>query len=106
MTRTGRTLNEYMGMGAAGKVALLSFLAYLPPDSALVRAMDPKNETLEWYSRIKTNAILADLYDIYVAAHTPKGKRPIYYPRPKEKKSIGKEAIPIKDFWGWWNKER
>ena len=63
MTRTGRTLTEYMKMGAAGKVALLSFINHLPQDSALRFEMDPKNESTEWFTTLKTNKILADLFN-------------------------------------------
>lgn len=103
MTRTGRTLFEYLNMGAAGKVALLSFIRYLPMDSALNREMDPKDETAEWNTTRKTNAILADMFDAFSAVHTKKGHKPFEYPRPKANKRIGKGAIPIKDFWEWWN---
>lgn len=103
MTRTGRTLFEYLNMGAAGKVALLSFIRYLPMDSALNREMDPKDETAEWNTTRKTNAILADMFDAFSAVHTKKGRKPFEYPRPKANKRIGKGAIPIKDFWEWWN---
>jgi len=104
MTRTGRTLNEYMNMGAAGKVALISFIEYLPPDAMLNRELDPKNETAEWLTTMKTNAILADLFDLYVAAHTKEGTVPATYPRPKEEQTIGRGAIPVADFWDWWDK--
>ena len=103
MTRTGRTLNEYMSMGAAGKVALISFIKYLPPNTALYQAMNPKDEYGAWYETVKTNAILADLYDVFVAANTKKGRRAKPYPRPQEHKTIGKGAIPISEFWDWWN---
>ena len=86
MTRTGRTLSEYAEMGAAGKVALLSFINYLPPDSRLREAMDPQDET-----------------DVFVSANTKKGRKAKQYPRPKQKKRIGSGAIPIRDFWSWWN---
>ena len=102
MTRTGRTLTEYMEMGAAGKVALLSFINYLPPESALRVEQDPKNEYAAWDTTAKTNAILADLFDLTVAAHSKKGTRPPKYPRPKDKKSIGKDAVSIGGFWDWW----
>ena len=102
MTRTGRTLTEYMDMGAAGRVALLSFINHLPPDSELRSAMDPNSETREWFTTLKTNKILADLFDVFVAANTRKGQRKAEYPRPKEKKRIGRGAIPINKFWDWW----
>ena len=105
MTRTGRTLNEYMEMGAAGKVALISFIKFLPPDSALNRDINPKDEFGPWYTTMQTNRILADLFDVFVMANTKKGRQPKEYPRPKKKQSIGKGALPIKDFWTWWNGE-
>lgn len=93
-------------MGAAGKVALLSFITYLPPDSALGREMNPDEESFEWFTTLKTNAILADLFDVFVAANTRKGHKPKEYPRPKKKQTIGKDAIPISEFWDWWDDER
>lgn len=103
MTRTGRTLAEYEEMGAAGKVALLSFINYLPIDSALRSAMEPGNEVREWYTTAKTNSILADLFDAFVAANTKKGHKAKEYPRPKRKRRIGSGAIPLSKFWDWWN---
>ena len=92
-----------MEMGAAGRVALLSFINHLPPDSALRAAMDPGSETSEWFTTLKTNKILADLFDVFVAANTRKGQKRTKYPRPKEKRRIGRGAIPISQFWDWWN---
>ena len=103
MTRTGRTLTEYMHMGAAGKVALLSFINYLPMDSQLRQAMDPQDEVGEWSTTKKTNIILADIFDVFVSANTRKGHKAKQYPRPKQKRKIGSDAIPISEFWDWWN---
>lgn len=103
MTRTGRTLSEYVDMGAAGMVALLSFINYLPMDSQLRQAMDPQDEVGEWSTIKKTNIILADLFDVFVAANTKKGHKAKQYPRPKQKRKIGSDAIPISEFWEWWN---
>ena len=103
MTRTGRTLSEYAEMGAAGKVALLSFINYLPPDSQLRQAMDPQDEVGEWSTVKKTNIILADIFDVFVSANTKKGHKAKQYPRPKQKRKIGSGAIPISEFWDWWN---
>lgn len=105
MTRTGRTLEEYMNMGAAGKVALVSFIENLPSDSALTKSIDPRNEFGPWNETRKTNAILADIYDVLVAVHTKKGHTPKPYPRPQEHRTIGSDAIPISEFWDWWNGE-
>ena len=103
MTRTGRTLTEYMDMGAAGMVALLSFINYLPMDSRLRSAMDPQDEVGEWSTVKKTNIILADIFDVFVSANTKKGHKAKQYPRPKQKRKIGSDAIPISEFWDWWN---
>lgn len=103
MTRTGRTLDEYMDMGAAGMVALISFIKFLPPDSALNQDMNPKDEFGAWYGSYKTNAILADLFDAFVRANTDKKRHVIPYPRPREKRGIGHGAIPISQFDDWWN---
>ena len=103
MTRTGRTLSEYIDMGAAGMVALLSFINYLPMDSQLRQAMDPQDEVGEWSTTKKTNMILADLFDVFVSANTKKGHKAKQYPRPKQKRKIGSGAIPISEFWDWWN---
>ena len=103
MTRTGRTLSEYIDMGAAGMVALLSFINYLPMDSQLRQAMDPQDEVGEWSTVKKTNIILADLFDVFVAANTRRGHKAKQYPRPKQKRKIGSGAIPISEFWDWWN---
>ena len=103
MTRTGRTLSEYIDMGAAGMVALLSFINYLPMDSQLRQAMDPQDEVGEWSTTKKTNMILADLFDVFVSANTKKGHKAKQYPRPKQKRKIGRGAVPISEFWDWWN---
>lgn len=104
MTRTGRTLEEYMSMGAAGKVALISFIENLPIDSALAKSINPKDEFGAWYSVAKTNEILADIFDIYAEVHSKKGRKPKPYPRPQVKRGIGRDAIPVSEFWDWWNK--
>lgn len=91
-----------MDMGAAGKVALISFIKYMPIDSRLYEDMNPKDERPEWYGRAKTNMILADLFDAFLMVHRKKGTTPKPYPRPQAKQGIGREAIPIGEFWEWW----
>lgn len=104
MTRTGRTLTEYVNMGAAGMVALVSFIENLPIDSALYKASHPKDEMPAWTETLKTNAILADIFDAFMAANTKKGRQIKPYPRPQRKEGIGKGAVTIDEFWAWWNK--
>ena len=91
-----------MDMGAAGKVALISFTENLPIDSKLYEELNPKDERPGWYNTAKTNMILADLFDAFIMAHRKKGTTPKPYPRPQAKKGIGKEAIPMGEFWDWW----
>jgi hypothetical protein len=90
-------------MGAAGYVALIHFMRHLDGNSAMRYSVNPKDEFGPWYITGKTNAILADIYDVLVAANTKKGHKPKPYPRPTEKKGIGKSAIPISDFDAWWD---
>ena len=103
MTMTGHTLSEYFAMGPDGASALVSFVRFLPPGSATYREMHPRDEVGPWMTTAKTNAILADIYDVYVQAHSKKGRaKP--YPRPNAKKgkNVGKGAIPVRDFMDWW----
>ena len=107
MTRTGRTLSEYMEMGAAGKVALVSFLRFLPPDSAYFREVHPRDEMGAWSSTLKTNSILADIFDVIVRANSKKGRKPKPYPRPNARtQGIGNGAIPVGEFDKWWKSGR
>ena len=69
--------------------ALRSFIERLGPDSAVAREVDP--EVHEWSTRLKTNIILADIFDMLalinaniVAVGSHKAtKKPKTYPRPK-----------------------
>ena len=99
MTGTGRTLAE-IARAPGGVAALVSLMRYLPPDSATYREMNPDDEVPAWCTAMKTNAILADLVDAYVAVHS--NGRPKPYPRPGGGKRIGKGAIRVKDFERWW----
>ena len=107
MTRTGRTLAE-CAEARGGMAALCSFLRYLPPDSATYRETHPKDETGAWMGAAKTNAILADIYDMYAVTHAKKGRRPKPYPRPNAsaRSSIGAGAIPVREFEAWWKSGR
>ena len=105
MTMTGRTLCEYGAMGAGGMLALVAFVRHLPPDSATWRAANPDDEHGTWCTTLKTNAILADIFDVFATVHSKKGRTPKPYPRPRDReneKKIGKGAIPIGEFMDWW----
>lgn len=102
-------------MGAAGIVALVHFVKHLGADSALAAAYGAV-DAHDWTTTLKTNVLLADVYDAltwfnytYVASgskHKPKKPKP--YPRPwvkGEVQKFGREPIPIKDFDNWWKEQ-
>ena len=86
--------------------ALHSFISNIEPDSALSRELAP--DTYKWSTTTKTNAILADIYDmlalinanlVAIGSHK-QTKTPPPYPRPgnkKDGKHIGDEAIPASE---------
>lgn len=89
--------------------ALGDFINKAEPDSALAMELDP--EASRWSTRLKTNEILADIYDLiaYFRADVvgllmhKKPKRPVLYKRPhkNEKKKVGKGALPMNDLRNW-----
>lgn len=94
--------------------ALAAFVRGLGPGSSWAERKDP--EAAAWGTREKTNAILADIFDLLaiinrnlVAANTPKGKTrpkaPRPYPRPHARDAapvVGRDPIPVGDFDEWW----
>ena len=90
---------------------------HLDPESALAREVQP--DAYIWSSRAKTNAILADIYDILSlinanlcvkgTRHRPRKPKP--YPRPgnKEKETetthIGKGALPPDKLREWFRQK-
>lgn len=83
--------------------ALNSFIKNISSDSELMRSLRP--DLWQWSTQAKTNAILADVFDLLNVINSnmcAKGsgkrpKKPKPYPRPinsKEKKRIG-TAMPI-----------
>ena len=102
LVRTGHELSD-IGNTLSWS-AFDSFLKKLDMDihSALFRELNP--DIAIWADTAKTNAILADIFDIFVAVHTKKGTKPAEYPRPGNKQTIGKDPVPISKFWDWWDK--
>jgi hypothetical protein len=98
--------------------ALRSFLRYPAPDSALMREMHP--ESAAWVTTTKTNAILADIYDILAAINAnlvavgsrKAAKAPRPYPRPSTGKNgenerhIGSGALPPDELEKWFEEKR
>ena len=97
--------------------ALDAFLQSMGPDSALVREISP--ETADWATRMKTNAILADIWDqlavinanlVALGSRKPT-KKPKPYPRPGKKKHddekrIGSGALPAYQLHKWIEEKR
>lgn len=105
---TGYTLNDVGGRLPWS--ALSSFIHNLQPDSALCREI---GGYAGWESTLKTNIILADVCDTLQAiALSLDGKKHKFkpYPRPfdkeKQKKNIGKGALPTVDSLRNWFKEK
>lgn len=108
ITRTNYQIDDIGG--ALSWSSLHSFIKYLPGDSALAR--DLGKSTAIWDSRIKTNAILADVYDllqVLIANLSGKKQNITPYPRPgredDNRRKFGKGALPL-DQMRQWIKER
>lgn len=109
MTRTNYQLDDIGG--ALSWSSLYSFINYLGGDSALARSLGKTNG---WESTLKTNVILADIYDMLQAlnanfvAYATRGKKKLKikpYPRPGRDDDnvhkIGKGALPVNDLHKW-----
>ena len=108
MTRTNYTLNDVGGVLTWD--SLLSFVSNLGTDSALARDLGKQTG---WETALKTNAILADIYDVLqvinanLVSYMSGGKKKLRikpYPRPggdKDTKRIGKGALPITELREW-----
>jgi len=103
LTQTGYSLDD-VGRGLSWS-ALDSFIKNTSPNGALIREMRP--DIFQWSSTAKTNALLADIYDMLAAINANlcakgsgrKPKRPKPYPRPggnKQQKHIG-TAVSIEE---------
>lgn len=99
LLQTGYTLDD-VGHSLSWD-ALKSFLSYARPDSALFRKINP--EMSEWSTSIKTNFILADIYDqlsmanalLRVIATHKKTKPQEPYKRPGAKKAKRMGSGPL-----------
>lgn len=116
LTLTGHELKD-VGASLSWE-ALAAFLHNEATGSALIREVDPEYHL--WSTSLKTNGILADIYDklaqiesILVAIGTGQKSKPIKpYPRPgmeEEKGStrrIGRGAMPAAKLEEWFRKKR
>ena len=91
--------------------ALRSFLTHIGANSATAKDLDP--DVAVWSTTTKTNAILADIFDLLAAINAnivaigshKRPKRPKEYPRPgrenKDEKKYGRGAMPVADLRKW-----
>lgn len=108
MTRAGFTLDDVPAR--LSYRALNSFIMHLGLDSALAAEVLPEESS--WGTAVKTNTILADIFDMLAMINAnlvglgsgKRAKQPKPYPRPKNKKDrqkIGRDALPLDDLREW-----
>lgn len=106
LTRTHFQLDDVGGVLSWN--ALNSFLKCLGDDSMTVRAA---GKATGWSNTLKTNEILADIYDLLTVIHTDicalggKKVKPKPYPRPNDKdnnvRHIGSNPLPYDELREW-----
>lgn len=112
ITSAGVELNDVGGSLSWG--AFASFIKNLGYDSAVFRAQHP--DMAEWGSTLKTNIILADIFDVLCQINAnmvgglshKRPQRPKPYPRPwvDKKKKTGKGALPVSELEKWIEQKR
>lgn len=110
--QTGYTLDDVGG--ALSWSALGAFLHMVEPDGAIANEIEP--EMAAFAGRVKTNAILADIYDMLaqinanmVAGFSRKrSQKPKRYPRPGDdsKRRIGKESLTVGELDNWFAQKK
>ena len=110
--QTGYSLDDVGG--ALSWSALGAFLHTVTPDGAIAQEIEP--EIAAFASRTKTNAILADIYDVLaqinanmVAGFTRKrSSRPKRYPRPGDqgKRRMGKDSLSMDELDKWFAEKK
>lgn len=111
--QTGYSLDDVGG--ALSWSALGAFLHIVEPDSAIAHELEP--DVANFASSFKTNAILADIYDILaqinanlVAGFSRKRtQKPKRYPRPGDdsKRRIGKDnSMTMNELDSWFAKKK
>ena len=112
MKKTGHELNDIGSTLSWG--ALSSFVTNLDAESATAREIEP--ELASWSSVAKTNAILADIFDMLAAINSnlkalgsgSRAKTPERYPRPqkKNKDRIFTSSMPMAEMRAWIEERR
>lgn len=110
--QTGYTLDD-VGSTLSWS-ALGAFLHRVEPDGAIAHEIEP--DIAAFSSRFKTNAILADIYDVLaqinanmVAGFSRKRtSKPKRYPRPgdNDKRRIGKDSLTVNELDSWFAKKK
>lgn len=112
---TGHELNDIGSALSWG--AFASFLSHTQPDSAIMKELNP--DVYAWSNTMKTNAILADIYDLLaiinanltaIGSGRP-AKRPKPYPRPgkqenEDERHFGRGALPPDELRKWIEEKR
>ena len=112
MVKTGYSLED-IGRALSWS-ALGAFLRHIDINSETAMEIEP--ELASWAGTAKTNALLADIFDILAMINAnlcamgsgKKAKKPKGYPRPgdKDKQKIGKNALPPDQLKAWFEKKR
>ena len=94
--------------------ALGAFLRHPQIDGEIARDLDP--DLASWGNTLKTNAILADIYDMLAMINAnicalgsgTRAKKPKTYNRPgdKSKQRIGKNALPPDELRAWFKRKQ
>lgn len=113
ITRTNYQIEDVGGALSWG--AFDAFIKNLGKESALARDL---GFSTGWESQTKTNAILADIYDLLQVINRnivqSNSKKKINekikpYPRPgteKKPRKVGSKALPLRDLKAWMNRKR
>ena len=116
LTQTGYEVKDIGG--ALSWSAFDSFVRHLGPGSALARDIDP--ESAAWSETLKTNGILADIWDALMLINAnliamgsgKRAKEPRTYPRPwmEDQKSDGQHfgsgAVPVDELQAFFEEKR
>lgn len=86
------------------------------PDLSSETGRELEPEWAQWAGTMKTNAILADIFDLLAMINAnicamgsgKKAKKPKAYKRPgdKDKQKIGKNALPADQLMEWFDNKR
>lgn len=112
MIKTGHNLEDIgrtLSWGALG-----AFLRHIDLDSETAMELEP--DLARWCGAAKTNAILADIYDVLAMINAnlcamgsgKRAKKPKPYARPgdRDKMHIGKNALPPDELRKWFASKR